>query len=129
MAALPVEFKNIRTLKFFMSDDIFSYLKPIFLNLEKCEFTELPIFQNDIPEFGIKKGMYVLQMDKRDFRVFKKWRSHYDVTSFSDLMRKLNKQAKVGEFLSIKIVGKLQKKLHLDPIQVRTIILVQKVPY
>ena len=118
MTSLPVEFKNIRKLVFYLSPNIFDIIHPIFESLEKCNFTSLPIFNKDVPEFGIKQGMYVLEMDKRDFRDFKKWSSHYGVTSFKELMTTLNKKLKVGQFFSLKIVRHLQRKIHLDTMQV-----------
>ena len=119
MTSLPVGFKSIRKLKFYLTPNIFEFLNPIFRSLEKCDFTGLPMFKEDVPEFGIKEGMYILEMDNRDFRDFKKWRSHYDVTSFEELRKTLNRKLQVGQFFSIKIVNHLQKKMHLDPLQVR----------
>ena len=57
MTSLPVGFKSIRKLKFYLTPNIFEFLNPIFRSIEKCDFTGFPMFKEDGPEFGIKEGM------------------------------------------------------------------------
>ena len=67
MTSLPVEFKSIRKLNFYLSPDIFKHLKPIFLALEKCDFEWYTLLQ-EIPSVFFYAGVCIYLL-RRAFRL------------------------------------------------------------
>ena len=72
MSALDPDYTGVRTLRIVLAfpfdEDL---IKPIFDSLKLCLKTELLVFKEDVPHFGISKDNYVLAIGNEDCRKLK----------------------------------------------------------
>ena len=107
MSSFIPEFEGVRTLRFYLTpnfEENWSELKALFFNLElNLENKQvLPYFKEDVIKFGIKKGVYLTEVNNEHWSTFKYLMSNnsFHFMEFFDLVKG---RSTIGEFIKIKV--------------------------